>query len=63
MRIHFGTEGPNPVAGDILHAELLARDAVTAADSPMIAACYEAYLCMEKMLEALAELRGDDAEN
>jgi hypothetical protein len=32
-----------------------------AADSPMITACYEAHLSMEKMLAAFAELRGDNA--
>jgi hypothetical protein len=31
-------------------------------ESPMIAAYYEAYLSMSKMLSAFAELRGDDAE-
>jgi hypothetical protein len=30
-------------------------------DSPMIAACYEGHLSMQKMLAAFAELRGDDA--
>jgi hypothetical protein len=37
------------------------QDDGIAADSPMITACYEAYLSMEKMLAVLAELRGDDA--
>jgi hypothetical protein len=32
-------------------------------ESPMIAAYYEAYLSMEKMLSAFAELRGDAAES
>jgi hypothetical protein len=36
-------------------------DEITA-DSPMVTACYEAHLCMESMLAAFAELRGDDAE-
>jgi hypothetical protein len=30
-------------------------------DSPMIAACYEVHLSMQKMLAVFAELRGDDA--
>ena len=29
----------------------------------MITACYEAYLSMEKMLAAFAQLRGDDVED
>ena len=46
-----------------LRAERLSQDDGIAVDSPMIAACYEAHLSMEKMLAALAELRGDDAEH
>jgi len=38
------------------------REDDIAGDSPMITACYEAHLSMEKMLAAFAELRGDDAE-
>ena len=41
-------------------SESLQDDGI-AADSPMITACYEAHLSMEKMLAVLAELRGDDA--
>jgi hypothetical protein len=42
-------------------SELLSQEDGIAGDSPMIAACYEAHLSLEKMLAALAELRGDDA--
>ena len=31
--------------------------------SPMVTACYEAYLDMRKMLAVLAELRGDDPQD
>jgi hypothetical protein len=42
-------------------SESLSQDDGIAADSPMITACYEAHLSMEKMLAVWAELRGDDA--
>jgi hypothetical protein len=41
--------------------EHLSQEDGIAADSPMITACYEAHLSIEKMLAAFAELRGDDA--
>lgn len=43
--------------------ELLLQEDGIADDSPMIAACYEAYLSMEKMLAVFATLRGDNAED
>ena len=42
---------------------LLSLDDGITDDSPMITAVYEAHLVMEKMRAALAELRGDDAED
>jgi hypothetical protein len=32
-------------------------------DSPIIVACYEAYLDMRKMLSVFAEMRGDDPQD
>ena len=58
-----GTLAPLPIATQSLCIELLSLDDGIADDSPMIAAVYEAHLSMEKMLAALAELRGDNAEN
>jgi len=43
--------------------ELPLQEDGIADDSPMITACYEAYLSMEKMLAVFATLRGDDAED
>src|ERR1039457_5710387 len=42
---------------------LLPEESITADASPIITACYEAYLDMRKMLAVLAELRGDDAQD
>jgi hypothetical protein len=56
-----GTVVPRLIKRPSQRAELLSQEDGIAGDSPMIAACYEAHLCMEKMLAALAELRGDDA--
>jgi hypothetical protein len=58
-----GTLAPRPIKRQSLHSELLAQEDGIAGDSPMIAACYEAHLSMEKMLAVFAELRGDDAED
>ena len=53
--------GPPP--HDAKSAELLSQDDGNTDDSPMITAVYETHLSMEKLLAALAELRGDDAED
>jgi hypothetical protein len=42
---------------------LLSQEDGIADNFPMITACYEAHLSMEKMLAAFAALRGDDAED
>jgi hypothetical protein len=42
---------------------LLQEESMTVDASPMVTACYEAYLDMRKMLAVLAELRGDDAQD
>jgi hypothetical protein len=41
----------------------LHRESTTVDTSPMVTACYEAYLDMRKLLAVLAELRGDDAQD
>ncbi len=51
-----------PMARHSVRLELLSQNDGIAEDSAMITAVYEAHLSMEKMLAALAELRGDDAE-
>jgi len=56
-----GTLAPRPIERQSLRLELLSQNDGIAEDSAMIAAVYEAHLSMEKMLAALAELRGDDA--
>jgi hypothetical protein len=52
---------PRLIKRSSLRGELLSQEDGIVADSPMIAACYEAHLSMEKMLATFAELRGDDA--
>jgi len=42
---------------------LLLEASMTDDASPMVTACYEAYLDMRKMLAVLAELRGDDPQD
>jgi hypothetical protein len=56
-----GTLGPRPVKRQSLRSERQSQNDGIADDSPMIAACYEGHLSMERMLAAFAELRGDDA--
>jgi hypothetical protein len=56
-----GTLVPRLIKRPSLRSELLSQQDGIAGDSPMIAACYEAHLSMEKMLAAFAEMRGDDA--
>jgi hypothetical protein len=58
-----GALGQRPIKSQSLRSELLSQEDGFAEDSPMITACYEAYLSMEKMLEAFAQLRGDDVED
>jgi hypothetical protein len=41
----------------------LSQEESMTADSPMIVACYEAYLDMRQMLSVFAELRGDDPQD
>ena len=50
------------IRSERLSSELLSQEDGIADDSPMITACYEAHLCMEKMLAVFAQLRGDDVE-
>ena len=59
----LGTLAPRRIARRSLRSELLTQNEGIAEDSAMISALYEAHLSMEKMLAALAELRGDDAEH
>jgi len=56
-----GTFAPRPMERQSLRLESLSQNDGIAEDSAMITAVYEAYLSKEKMLAALAELRGDDA--
>ena len=56
-----GTLALRPIERQSLRLELLSQNDGIAEDSAMITAVYEAHLSMEKMLAALAELRGDDA--
>jgi hypothetical protein len=58
-----GTLAWRPIVRKSLRLELLSQNDGIAEDSAMITAVYEAHLSMEKMLAALAELRGDDAEH
>ena len=58
-----GTLAPRPTERQSLRLELLSQDDGITDDSPMITAVYETHLSMEKLLAALAELRGDDAED
>jgi hypothetical protein len=56
-----GALGPRPTKRQSLRSERRSQsDGIADDDSPMLAACYEGHLCMEKMLAAFAELRGDD---
>jgi hypothetical protein len=65
MRFHKDRENlaPRPIKMQSLRSELLSQEDGIADDSPMITACYETHLAMEKMLAVFAELRGDDAED
>ncbi len=58
-----GTLARRPITRQSLRFEVLSQNDGIAEDSAMITAVYEAHLSMEKMLAALAELRGDDAEH
>jgi len=58
-----GTLARRHIARKSLRLELLSQNDGIAEDSAMITAVYETHLSMEKMLAALAELRGDDAEH
>ena len=58
-----GTLGPRPIKRRSPRSELLSQEDGIDGDSPMITACYEAHLSMEKMLAVFADLRGDDAED
>jgi hypothetical protein len=46
-----------------VHPESWSQEDGVSGDSPMITACYEAHLAMQKMLDAFAELRGDDVKD
>jgi hypothetical protein len=53
---------PHPIAARSVSMELRSQeDGLADEDSPMIAAVYESHLCMEKMVSAFAEIRGDEA--
>jgi|SRR5450631_1150736 len=52
----------HPVKQPSPRSESLSLGDEISEESPVIVACYEAYLSMEKMLSAFAELRGDDTE-
>jgi hypothetical protein len=53
---------PHPIAARSVSIELRSQeDGLADEDSPMIAAVYESHLCMEKMISAFAEIRGDGA--
>jgi hypothetical protein len=53
---------PHPIAARPVSMELRSQEnGLADEDSPMIAAVYESHVCMEKMLSAFAELRGDEA--
>ena len=56
-----GTRAPRPIKRQSLRSELLSQDNGIDGDSPMITACYETHLSMEKMMAVFAELRGDSA--
>jgi hypothetical protein len=58
-----GTLAWRPIARQSHRLEALSQNDGIAEESVMITAVYEAHLSMEKMLAALAELRGDDAEH
>lgn len=45
------------------HSRQLSQEESMTDDSPIIVACYEAYLDMRKMLSVFAELRGDDPQD
>jgi len=58
-----GTFSQCPIARPSLRLGLPSQNDGIAEDSVMITEVYETHLSMEKMLTALAELRGDDAEH
>jgi hypothetical protein len=58
-----GTLAQRPIKRQSLRSDLLSQEEGIDGDSPMITACYEAHLSMEKMLAVFAVLRGDDAED
>ena len=45
------------------HSRQLSQEESMTDDSPIIVACYEAYLDRRKMLSVFAELRGDDPQD
>jgi hypothetical protein len=52
---------PHPIGARSVSMELSSQeDGLADEDSPMIAAVYESHLCMEKMVSAFAEIRGDE---
>jgi hypothetical protein len=54
--------GLHPITARSVSMELRSQeDGLADEDSPMIAAVYESHLCMEKMVSAFAEIRGDEA--
>lgn len=55
--------GQRPFKSRCVHSELWSQQDGVSGDSPMITACYEAHLAMQKMLAAFAELRGEDVED
>jgi hypothetical protein len=61
MKFHKDRDNRSYPMRPLQREEPLSQVDGIAGDSPMIAACYEAHLSMEKMLAVLAELRGDDA--
>lgn len=54
-----GTIPRRPIKRQSMCSELPVQADGFVVDSPMISACYEAHLSMEKMLAIFAELRGD----
>jgi hypothetical protein len=51
----------HPIAARSASMERSQEDGLADEDSPMIAAVYERHLCMDKMVSAFAEMRGDEA--
>ena len=55
---------PHAIAARSVSMDLRSQeDGLADEDSPMIAAVYESHLCMEKMISAFAEIRGDGASD